>query len=211
MPRIRGVSILNAPAVAPSIATPAPWVTASTQTGTTTSGSTSVTALSSTANLNVGQPVSGTGIQIGTTIATISSATAIVLSLPATASGSPSLTFSLWDPWNTGQFSGGFGGYSMPMPPPVIGALVEIPNLVTMAATSTYVIPPGDGLCVGVLGATNPATYQVFQGTASPAWATIATFPAAATTTMYYMSDGANFRISNGATANNTFTFYQFA
>lgn len=62
-------------------------------TGTTTDTLTSVTSISSTAQLEVGMYVSGTGIQAGTTIASITSNTAIVLSLAATATGSPTLTF----------------------------------------------------------------------------------------------------------------------
>jgi len=65
-----------------------------TQTGTTTNASPTVTGLGSTANLNVGQPVSGTGIPAGATILSIDSATQIHLSTNATASGTPSLTFS---------------------------------------------------------------------------------------------------------------------
>lgn len=44
-----------------------------------------VTGLASTSDLGVGMPVSGTGIQAGTTIASIVSGTAITLSLAATA------------------------------------------------------------------------------------------------------------------------------
>ena len=64
-------------------------------TGNTTNASTTVTAIPSTAGMVVGQAVSGTGIQVGTTIAGITSATTIVLSLAATATNtSTSLTFA---------------------------------------------------------------------------------------------------------------------
>ena len=212
MSRIRGVAILNSPAIAASVPTPAPWVTAVTQTGTTASGSNIITALTATANLNVGQPLSGTGIVPGSTITSIDSATQIHISLNATASGSPSLTFSLWDPSNSGAFAGAFGGF--PLPPvanDVIGCLVEIPNLITLAAAATYILPPGDGAILCVAGTTTGPVYQVFQGTTSPAWTTLFTFTAAATTLLhYYMSDGANFRVNNLASTASTFTIYQW-
>jgi hypothetical protein len=212
MPRIRGVAQLNSPAIAASVPTPAPWVTSSTQTGTSTSGSNVVTGLTSTANLNIGQPVNGTGSPPGNTILTIDSATQIHTTLNFTASGSPSLTFPLWDPWNTGQFAGGFGGYSLPMPGgDVIGCLIEIPNLITLAAAATYILPPGEGQILCVAGTTTGPTYQVFQGTSSPAWVTLFTFTASATTLLqYFMSDGANFRVNNLAATASTFTIYQW-
>jgi hypothetical protein len=60
----------------------------------TTHTSTSITALSTTAGLLVGQGVSGAGIQAGTTIATIAGPTSITLSLAATASATVTLTFA---------------------------------------------------------------------------------------------------------------------
>jgi microcystin-dependent protein len=64
-------------------------------TGSITNGSTSVTALTSTAELAVGMSVTGTGIPASTTIAAIVSGTAITLSAAATVSnGGASLTFA---------------------------------------------------------------------------------------------------------------------
>ena len=63
-----------------------------TQTGTLNS-TTSVTGLTSTTTLVPGMPLSGANIQAGTTIAAITSGTAITLSQAATGSGSSSLTF----------------------------------------------------------------------------------------------------------------------
>ena len=62
-------------------------------TGTLTSGSESVTGLSSTSNLNVGDVVIGTGIPFGTYISAINSSSSITLSQNATTGGSQSLTF----------------------------------------------------------------------------------------------------------------------
>jgi hypothetical protein len=62
--------------------------------GNTTNGSTAVAGISSTASLAVGMAVSGTGIPAGTTLTEITSATAVVLSAAATATGSAvSLTY----------------------------------------------------------------------------------------------------------------------
>lgn len=67
--------------------------TAISATGATTNGSAAVTGLASTASMVVGMAVSGTGIPAGTTVASITSGTAITLSAPATATGaSVSLT-----------------------------------------------------------------------------------------------------------------------
>jgi len=66
----------------------------SVQTGTTTLGSTTISALTSTAGLILGQAVSGSGIPTDTYIQTITDATSLVISKPATASASPSLTFA---------------------------------------------------------------------------------------------------------------------
>jgi len=56
-------------------------------TGTTTSGSNSVTSVGSTTNMAVGMPISGSGIPAGTTISAIGSGT-LTLSQNATASAS---------------------------------------------------------------------------------------------------------------------------
>jgi hypothetical protein len=65
------------------------------QTG-TLNATTTVTGLSDTSVLLVGMQVSGTFIQAGTTIASITNSTTLVLSLAATNSGSESLTFTGW-------------------------------------------------------------------------------------------------------------------
>jgi len=64
-------------------------------TGTTTSGANTVTGLSSTDTMYVGQALSAAaGIPGGTTVSGITSATAITMSANATASGSRSITFT---------------------------------------------------------------------------------------------------------------------
>lgn len=64
------------------------------QTGAATAGDATVTGLTSTASLGVGNPVSGDGIVPGTTIASIASTTSIVLSVaPTSTATSATLTF----------------------------------------------------------------------------------------------------------------------
>jgi autotransporter-associated beta strand protein len=62
------------------------------RTGTTTSGSNSITGLTSTADLAVGMLITGTGMPANATITAINSATQITISGNATATGTPSLS-----------------------------------------------------------------------------------------------------------------------
>jgi hypothetical protein len=66
-----------------------------TQLSGTLASSITVTGISSTSGLSVGMVVTGSGIQPGTTIASIVSGTSITLSLAATTSGASTLSFSL--------------------------------------------------------------------------------------------------------------------
>ena len=219
MPRIRGIAILDYPPLAGSIPTPSPWVTAVSQVGTTTSGSNSITAILSTANLNIGQPVSGTGIPLNAYITAINSGTAITISANATASGSPTLTFGLFNPSQSPSGLLGPIWNGPPLPPllaqagtfvDVNGCLLEVPNFITIPVSTSYVLPPGEGMMLIVTGATTGATYQVFQGTSAPAWTTILTVAATSSVLTPFMSDGANFRVTAGATTAPTITIYQW-
>lgn len=71
--------------------------TAVSRTGTTTSASAVVTGLAQTSDLAVADVVSGTGIRTYSEILTIDSATQVTLNMPATASGSVTLTFAKQD------------------------------------------------------------------------------------------------------------------
>lgn len=62
--------------------------------GNVTSGSQAVTGLASTKGLAFGQPLTGNAIPAGATVQSITSATAITISAPATATGATSITFS---------------------------------------------------------------------------------------------------------------------
>jgi hypothetical protein len=70
-----------------------PVDSSSTQSGTLTSGMNTVSGLSETRSLRVGDPISGTGIPGGTTIASIVDVNDITLSNNATATGTFTLTF----------------------------------------------------------------------------------------------------------------------
>ena len=65
----------------------------STETGTLTSGTKTITGLASTAGLSIGQTVFGTGIPATAVIQTINSGTSIDININATASGAQALTF----------------------------------------------------------------------------------------------------------------------
>lgn len=63
-----------------------------TRRGTLTSGSASVTGLSTTLDMWVGMPIEGTGIPAGATVASLTSTSAATLSVNATVSGTQTLT-----------------------------------------------------------------------------------------------------------------------
>lgn len=71
-------------------------VLTSTQTGSITNASASVTGLSDTSFMRVGMEVTGNNIPSGTTITTIDSGTSITLSANATATGSTAIIFYLY-------------------------------------------------------------------------------------------------------------------
>jgi hypothetical protein len=89
---------LIAPATTASIANGFNTIASTTHAGTTTNTSAVVTGLASTADLMFGMNVSGTGIPASTYILSVDSGTQITLSNAATASGTPTLTFT-----NTGM------------------------------------------------------------------------------------------------------------
>lgn len=68
--------------------------TSVTASGTTTSGLTTVTGLGSTSSLTVGMGVSGVGIPLAASIASVDSSTQVTLTVTANISGNESLTFT---------------------------------------------------------------------------------------------------------------------
>lgn len=192
---------------------------------TTTTGNVLVT-VTTTAQLNLFQPVSGTGIPPNAYIAQIVSGTTFNLNVPVTTGGTPTLTIGLANPsqspfgllgpvWNGNPLpplmvENATQGFSTPTFVDVNGCLLEVPNLQVIPAAGTYVIPPGEGLMLLASG-TTAAQYQAFQGsgTVSPAWTTLVAGTASTTVLLPFMSDGANFRI-NSPTTSTTVTFYQW-
>ena len=121
-----------------------------TRNGTTTSTSTSVSGLSATSDLVVGSLVQGAGIVKGTTIASITNSTTIVLSVAATASATVALIFTppnfgfagfLVDPKDVALFGTG----SQPLAP-----TLNVPN-------NTLI----ECLTMGVIWVTLPAACNV--------------------------------------------------
>lgn len=229
MPRIRGIAVLDYPVLAASIPSPSAWYQALSGSCTTTSGNLLVTAPAALVlNLNLFQPVSGVGIPTGAYVAQIVSATTFNLNIAATASGSNTLTFGLANPsqspfglvgpvWNGPPLppltvENVTQGFSTPTFVDVNGCLLEVPNSQTIPVSTSYILPPGEGMMLVVTGATTGATYQVFQGSGNvaPSWVTILTVAAASSVLSPFMSDGANFRVTAGATTAPTITLYQW-
>lgn len=121
-----------------------------TRNGTTTDTSTSVSGLSATADLVVGSLVQGAGVPAGTTIASITNTTTIVLSAAATASATVALIFT---PPNLG-----FAGFLVN---PKVYALTGTSGN-PLAATLTL---PNDGiaelLTMGTIIVTVPASCAI--------------------------------------------------
>ena len=219
MPRIRGIPILNFPVIAGSIPSPAPWIITQTLTFTTVSGANTLTA-GVTTNLNIGQPITGTGIPPNTYLASITSGTAGTMNNNATASGSPSLTFGQIDPVQSPSGLIGPNAWAgFPLPPlvnqsnvfnDVNGCLFETPNIFVIPISGNLVLPPGEGMMLMGAQAAAAGQYQLFQGTSAPAWTTIGTGSTTLSTLFPFMSDGANARVLNGITNTLTVTLYQW-
>jgi hypothetical protein len=182
---------------------------AAAQAGTVISGATTCTAMTATNGLYVGMGISGTGIAPGTTIAAIVSGTAITLSLPATASGSPTLTFTLNDP-NNSIWAAGFLGFPSPSPASIATDTPDcpfnIPDAQNLVTSAVYVPAPGRGV-VTIAGGT--VTASTIQYNINGTWTTIYTGTISATVGFYVMADGVNVRWQCLSTTNSVFTFYR--
>lgn len=113
----------------------------STQTGTTSSGSPSITGLSSTAGLTIGQTVFGVGIPAAAIISSITGPTSITISANATASGSNPLNFGaiLWPSLISCNVLGTSTDYVTPTPISAAYA-TSIDRVVYPVSTSTITI-----------------------------------------------------------------------
>ena len=117
-------------------------------TGTTTSGSTTITGISSTAGLTAGMGVSGTGIPFWATVTSVPSSSSVVISLPATASGSATLTFDpspipsgIGTMYNMPLYLHGFSGSGTTLPDQWVTISLTgrtKPNATCSPSTSTF-------------------------------------------------------------------------
>ena len=158
-----------------------------TRNGTTTNASAAVTGLSSTADLYIGMPVEGAGIPAGTTIASITSGTAITLSANATASGAVPITLF--------YFGYGSGGSAATFGVPDDRGVFER-GLDTGAAgrdTLTYACAntSGQALITGLASTLGMSVGMALSGTGVPGGATIAQINSATSITMSAVSTAA--------------------
>jgi hypothetical protein len=198
------------PAFTP-IPTPAAWLYSNFQQTGTTNSTTTVSALSvGTSFLVVGQPVSGSGIPAGTTIATISSGTQIILSQAATASASGvTLTFGTAPGVNSAFSNNAFFGVPAPTATDVPGCAFAIPELQTINAGAVFIPAPGYGIMLLGTGTTTASSIQ-YQ-TASGTWTSFFTGSTSAGTYFQGINcDGGNVRVNIAGSAAATFTFYRF-
>ena len=140
-----------------------------------------VTGLSSTANLLVGEPVTGTGIPAGTTISAINSSTQVTLSQSATTNGSSTLTFT--SPVVTGLSSTAnlFVGESVTGTGIPAGTTISAINSSTQITLSQSATTNGSSsltfsspVVTGLSSTTNLLVGETVTGTGIPAGTTIA-------------------------------------
>ena len=161
--------------------------------------------------LAVGQLVSGSGIPVGTTIATIVGVTSVTLSQAATSTlTGTTITFGA-NPQLTSSFSNSiaFGVPSTALTD-IPGCDFAIPETQTIVATASFVPAPGAGYISITNGATTGSTLQIQTGAGS--WTTIFTATVSATTFYQglFVCDGGNVRFTAQGATNPSFTFYRF-
>jgi hypothetical protein len=196
------------PAITP-IPAAAAWVyNQFVQTGNTHSNTTLDTLATGTSMLQVGQPVSGTGIAPGTTIASITNSTTVVLSIAATATGT-GVTITFGSAPSAGSAFSNDAGWPVPISTAVDvpGCVFAIPEAQTLNAGSTFIPGPGGGF-IALTSGTTAMTIQLQTGAGS--WTSI--FTGTASTTSYsgfIACDAGNVRINCPTTA-GAFTFYRY-
>jgi hypothetical protein len=198
-----------------TIAVAVAWISPYVLTGTASNASVTVTAITNppgTAGLAVGQGMSGTGIQAGTTIATIASITSVTMSLPANASaGTNAITFAAYDPQQS-VFAQSSPFYPLPPQTATItpGSAFNVPDVQILAATggqgAIYVPAPGRGVVTLANGTTTAAAIQY---NINGVWTSIYLGTISATVAFYVHADGTNVRFNNLAATSSTFTFYR--
>jgi hypothetical protein len=197
-------------------------------TGTTTNGSAAITALTSTSQIVVGQSVSGAGIPVGATVATITSATAITISANATAGATVPLAFGL----GTKIFNGfppivKYVRYNSTANPAISAAPAVVYYTDETGTTVTGVPTEANGgvgngninMCAGVLlyntttsGLTGAASATALNG--NWCWIQVGGLsPAVKVVTglvgsTYLASPGTNFTVTNQAAATNAYPYF---
>ena len=116
--------------------------------------------------------------------------------------------------WVAGAGMSSFAGTPSgpPVPPAsavdVTGCAFDVPNVQSIAAAGTYLIPPGEGYLSVPNTALTTFALQVLTGAGAGTWVTLGA-PVAATAAVYtYLSDGGNVRVQNSGTAAGSVTFY---
>ncbi len=228
MPRIRGVAILNNPALAATLPAAAQWLQPTFSfTGTSSNGAATVTSITSPyvpAQWSTTGPIlAGTSTLLfgpgfplaGTTVASVNSATQITAAVNATtALGAGTGVFTVMSvaPFQS-SFAGNWPGYMQPnyASGDVVGALLEIPFAVTVASlysASAFPLPPGD-LLISVTGAATTATQ--LQAYLNSSWVQVHNFGLLLLpVTAYCPSDGANWRLLIPANVPTAISIYQF-
>jgi hypothetical protein len=177
------------------------------QTGNTHSNTTLDTLATGTSMVMVGQPVSGTGIPVGTVVASITNSTTVVLSQAATATGT-GVTITFGSAPNAGSIYSNDAAWALPINTAVDvpGCDFAIPELQTLNAGSTFVPAPGGG----PITLTSGTTAMTIQFNINGTWTTVFTGTASASLTVSFVAcDGGNVRINCPTTA-GSFTFYRY-
>jgi hypothetical protein len=110
-----------------------------TPTGIVTSGSTSITSVSSLTGISTGQLISGTGIPAGTTVTSISGASTIIISSAATASSITAETLTIN---STGTITFTQIGEPLTITATETVTITGVPETVTFTAIETLTVPP---------------------------------------------------------------------
>src|SRR6266566_4370823 len=181
------------------------------QNGNTHTNTTLDTLVTGTSFLAVGQGISGSGIPVGTTIASITNATSVVMSQAATTTLTANpITFGA-NPQLQSAFSFN-ANWGLPS-----SALVDVPGCdfaipetqTIVAGTGLFVPAPGAGYISITNGATTGSTIQI--QTAVATWTTI--FTATVSVTTFFpgilVCDGGNVRFQALGATNPSFTFYR--
>lgn len=198
----------------PVIPAAAQWLASvtTTQTGTLSTSSNTITGLTSTAGLSTGQQVTGTGIPNGSYITAIPSGTSITINQTPTTAGAQTLTFYPYDA-NQSNWAGVFSGFSGPPASAIATDTPDcpfnIPDTQPVAATSTFVPAPGRGVVTMAAFTTTAGGVQYnINGT----WTALPipyTGNTSAASAGYVMCDGVNVRWNNPGSAACTFVFYR--